>query len=114
MINDQRSSPRHDFPYQQLVAMVADGKMPASSDFHTVPCENVSRGGIAFFLNEEPTAQEYVVALGPAWNLSYLCARVAHTRRAIYDGKLWYRVACRFTGRASFDHSTLTVVRMGE
>ena len=45
---DNRTRPRREFSYEQLVAVVADGKMPSPADFARVPCEDISRGGIAF------------------------------------------------------------------
>ncbi len=114
MSNDLRTSPRHEFPYNQLVASVADGKMPSLGDFCTVPCEDVSGSGIAFFLEREPTAEEYVVALGKTRNLIYVCARVVYVRQIPHKGQLWYRVGCRFTGRARFERSRLSVVRVDD
>ncbi len=112
MSNDLRTSPRHEFPYKQLVASVENGRMPCLGDFCTVPCEDVSGSGIAFFLDNEPTAEEYVVALGKPRDLTYVCARVLHVRQIPHKGQLWYRVGCRFTGRARCDNTTLSVVRV--
>ena len=111
---DLRTSPRHEFPYEQLVALVANGNMPSLADFCNVPCENVSGSGIAFLLEKEPDANEYVVALGKAQNLIYLCARVVHVRQIPHKGQLRYRVGCQFTGRARYERSTLSVVRVGD
>ncbi len=114
MNNDQRTSPRHEFPYKQLVASVADGNMPSLGDFCTVPFEDVSGSGIAFLVEKEPSAEEYIVALGKVRNLTYVCARVVQVRQIAHKGQLWYRVGCRFTGRARFERSTLSVVRVGD
>lgn len=112
MNNELRTSPRHEFPYKQLAASVEDGRMPSLGDFCSVPCEDVSGSGIAFFLDNEPTAEEYVVALGKAQDLTYVCARVVHVQQIPHAGQLWYRVGCRFTGRARFNNTTLSVVKV--
>ncbi len=114
MNNDLRTSPRHEFPYEQLVASVTNGNMPSLGDFRTVPCEDVSGSGIAFLLEDAPDADEYVVALGKAKHLIYLCVRVVHVQQLPHKGQLRYRVGCQFTGRARFERSTLSVVRVGE
>ena len=108
---NNRASPRHEFAYEQLVAAVADGEMPSMGDFRTVPCEDVSCGGIAFLLNDEPAAEEYIVGLGKAPNLTYLCAGVLHKEETVHKGQMRYRVGCQFTGRARLDRSTLKLVR---
>jgi len=112
--DDARSSPRHVFPSKQLVAAVVDGKMPSVTDFSRVPCEDVSRSGIAVYLKDEPEVDEYVVGLGKSPDLSYVCARVVHTRQAVHTGQMRYRVGFQFTGRAHLDRSTLTMVRMSD
>jgi hypothetical protein len=109
--NDQRTSTRHEFRYDQLVALVADGNMPSLGDFFTVPCEDVSCNGIAFFLENEPTPEEYVVALGKPQNLTFVFARAVQVRQVLHNGQLRYRVGCQFTGRARIERSTLCVVR---
>ena len=111
MTDDLRTSPRHTFPYLQLVASVTDGNMPSVDDFHTVPCEDVSGSGIAFFLDEEPEAMEYVVALGTPQNRTYVCARVVQVRQVPDQGRVRYRVGCQFTHRAGFERGTLRVLR---
>lgn len=111
MTDDLRTSPRHEFRYLQLVASAADGNMPSADDFRTVPCEDVSGSGIAFFLDEEPEAMEYVVALGTPQDRTYVCARVVHVRQVADQGRVRYRVGCQFTGRARFDCGRLTVTK---
>ncbi|MDY0167811.1 MAG: hypothetical protein RBS80_14790 [Thermoguttaceae bacterium] len=112
MANELRTNPRHGFPYEQLIATVIDGKMPSLTDFRAVPCEDMSCSGIAFYLAEEPKANEYVVALGKAPSMIYLCARVVQVRQVPRKGRLWHRVGCQFTGRARVEQSTLGVVRV--
>ncbi len=114
MSNDLRTSPRHEFPYEQFVAEVTEGRMPGLGDFRRVPCEDVSGSGVAFYLEQEPAVENYVVALGRTQNLIYLCARVMHTRRVARSGQLRYRVGCRLTGRARLDRNTLRVVRVND
>ncbi len=109
---NNRSSPRRAFSHEQLVAGVAHGNMPSLADFSRVRCEDVSCGGIAFYLKDEPEFDEYVIGLGKSPNLTYLCARVVHAREAVHKGQMWYYVGCQFTGRARFDRGTLAVVRI--
>ncbi len=103
MNDDHRTTPRHGFPYEQLVAAVTDGNMPSLRAFRAVPCEDVSRSGIAFYLEDEPAAKEYIVALGKPPKETYMCARVVHVRPVRHNGQWRYRVGCQFTGRARFE-----------
>ncbi len=108
---DNRASTRHEFPYEQLIAPVTGGEMPSLGDFRTVPCEDVSCGGILLYFSDEPEAEEYVVGLGKGRNLTYLVARVVHMQETVHKGQTRYRVGCQFTGRARLDHGTLRLVR---
>lgn len=110
MSNDLRTSSRHEFPYEQLVAELTEGRMPGLGDFQRVPCDNVSGSGIAFYLEQKPAVDEYVVALGSTPDLTYLCARVVHSQRVPRQGQLRYRVGCQLTGRARLDRNTLRVI----
>lgn len=96
---EQRSSPRKAFHYLQPIAPIYHGRLPSHEDFFDAVCENISGGGIAFYLNRAPDFQDLVVALGQPPNLTHFSARVVRVAETLYDGKQAYLVGCRFTGR---------------
>lgn len=106
---NNRRYPRHEFRYEQLLAGLKDGKMPSLADFAKLPCEDISCGGIAFYMNNEPEFDRYLVGLGEGAHVTYLCARVAHTQQTLHKGQLSYRVGLQFTGRARLDRSTMSL-----
>jgi hypothetical protein len=98
---EQRSSPRHKFPYLQKIAPMADGKVPAAAEFYDVRCRDLSGRGISIVLDEPPEFDHLVVALGRAPDLSHVTARVVRVEPFDHAGVTKHLVGCQFIGRAS-------------
>ena len=96
---EQRVTLRRAYRYQQRIAPVIDGVMPKPDQFFEVQCNDISAGGISFFLDSAPDFDSLVVALGKAPAMSYFTARVARVAGVDHDGPKVYLVGCRFTGR---------------
>jgi hypothetical protein len=94
-----RSSQRRSYQYLQLIAPIRQGGMPTRADFFQSPCEDISAGGISFYLASAPDFEDVVVALGKPPFLTYFIAHVARTLKKTVDGRAVYLVGCRFTGR---------------
>jgi hypothetical protein len=73
--------------------------MPAPDDFSRVPCDDLSSGGISFFLPEEPQFVECVVGLGKPPEVTYVRARVTYHEPVIHRGVNCVRVGCQFKSR---------------
>ncbi|MGQ9575755.1 MAG: GAF domain-containing protein [Thermoguttaceae bacterium] len=96
-----RSSPRRAFKYYQMIAPMFGGVLPKRKKFFEVECEDISAGGIAFYMNRPPDFDTLVVALGRPPAESYLTARVVRVAKKERDGQRLYLVGCRFTGRVN-------------
>jgi PAS domain S-box-containing protein len=97
--DERRRRPRQAYRFGQLIAPVRDLLLPPKQEFFEVVCENISVGGILFYLAAAPDFKDLVVALGkPAFRM-YIAARVAWVMEKMSDGRTVYQVGCRFTGR---------------
>jgi hypothetical protein len=45
---ENRTAPRHDYQYVQMVAPLRNGTLPTAEDFVTVDRCDLSRGGVSF------------------------------------------------------------------
>jgi PAS domain S-box-containing protein len=97
---DQRSSPRREFNYYQLIAPVQGKRLPAKRDFFAVQCRDISAGGISFYLDQRPDFNILVVVLGREPGENYFTAEVVRVVTEQREGKTAFLVGCRFTGRA--------------
>jgi PAS domain S-box-containing protein len=99
--NDNRRRARRTYRYPQLIAPIREGALPARTDFFEVVCENISAGGISFYLPAAPDFRDLVVALGKPPLPTYITAQVMWTRERPVDGRAMHQVGCRFNGRVS-------------
>lgn len=97
--NEQRRSIRRSYHYVQRIAPLVGDRMPRPDQFFEVQCNDISAGGISFFLDKPPAFEHLVVALGREPALSYFAADVARVASIDRGGAKSYLVGCRFTGR---------------
>jgi len=97
---EQRSSPRREFHYYQLIAPVFGQRMPLRKEFFPVECRDISAGGISFVTEQRPDFEELVVILGRAPAESYFSARVVRVSQET-RGKKLFVVGCKFIGRVT-------------
>jgi len=98
---DLRASPRRAFKYYQMIAPMFGGQLPARRKFYEVECEDLSAGGMGFYMNRPPDFDTLVVALGRPPEESFLTARVVRVMKVEQSGQRRYLVGCRFMGRAA-------------
>jgi PAS domain S-box-containing protein len=94
-----RASPRRAFRYRQRVAKYEPDRPPESLKFDEVQFEDISAGGVSFFLDYQPTFETVVLALGAPPNLHYLSARITSVTELMRDGQRAYKIGCRFLDR---------------
>ncbi len=94
-----RSSPQRTFPYRQRVAKFEPGRAPETLDFTEVQFEDISAGGVSFFLNSRPEFEKVVLALGAAPNLHYIAAQITSVGDLSRDGARLFKIGCRFLDR---------------
>jgi len=97
--HEKRSSPRRQFKYHQLIAPMYGQELPSPKKFFPVACEDISSGGIAFYLDCVPDFHKVVVALGKPPTLAYFGADVVRYSKKQIGDKTMYLVGCRFTKR---------------
>ncbi len=97
--HEMRSSPRRTYQYRQLIAPLIGDRLPPRNRFFEVVCEDISAGGIAFYLDTPPDFKRVVVGLGQAPQLTFFTANIARVTEKEVDGRRQFLVGCRFTGR---------------
>jgi PAS domain S-box-containing protein len=102
-VENRRSSPRREFRYRQHIAPMHDERLPPQDRFFEVVCEDISAGGIAFYMECPPTFKNLVVALGKHPHLSYLVAEVVRVQQKTIRGQKVCLVGCQFTGKAQYE-----------
>ncbi|MDZ7619253.1 MAG: PAS domain S-box protein [Patescibacteria group bacterium] len=97
--HEMRSSPRRTYQYRQLIAPLIGDQLPPRNRFFEVVCEDISAGGIAFYLDTPPDFKRVVVGLGQSPQLTFFTATIARVAEKEVDGRRQFLVGCRFTGR---------------
>jgi len=96
---EQRSSRRQRFEWDQRIAPVRQGRLPDPSAFVSVPCRDLSGSGISFFWDVPPDFSELVVALGTPPKLTFVLARVVWFAPAKLHDRPAFLLGCRFVRR---------------
>lgn len=96
---EMRSSPRRTYQYRQLIAPLIGDRLPARNRFFEVICQDISAGGIAFYLDIPPDFKRVVVGLGQPPQLSFFIAQIVRVSEKEVSGRRQFLVGCRFTGR---------------
>ncbi len=97
--HEMRSSPRRTYQYRQLIAPLIGDRLPARNRFFEVVCEDISAGGIAFYLDARPDFKRVVVGLGQPPRLTFFTAEIVRLSETDANGRPQFLVGCRFTGR---------------
>ncbi len=98
--HEQRQSVRRSYQYSQRVAPMYGARPPSRDEFFEVQCNDISAGGLSFFLDRAPAFDKLIVALGKEPALTFFTAEVVRVASVQRDGPKVYLVGCRFTGRA--------------
>ena len=109
-MQDNRTTTRHSFGVEQIIAGTIDGQMPPDANFSRVRCVDISQAGMAFYQEHRPTCNEVVVGLGIEPNVVFLLARVVHVEMIELCGNLVFRVGCEFTGRAQWSEQPKVIL----
>jgi PAS domain S-box-containing protein len=99
--SERRCRGRRPYPYEQSIAPVIDGRLPAASEFSQIRCRDIASGGFSFLSAAPPRSDTFIVALGQPPKLTHLAAQVAHVTRVEHDGRRMYLIGCNYTGRIS-------------
>jgi hypothetical protein len=99
LIKNLRSSPRQTCNFSQNIALMTDRFNPAADEFFKVECNDISRGGISFYLKRLPGCDHFAVALGKKPNVVILIARVVSSKEVLHNGQEMHLVGCQFVNR---------------
>jgi hypothetical protein len=94
-----RSSPRVTFKCNQRIAPLHKDLPPQKDEYFNVECNDISKGGISFYLKRPPGCERFAVVLGQKPNITTLIGRVASTREVTHNGERMFLVGCQFVGR---------------
>jgi hypothetical protein len=94
-----RSSPRKTFKCNQRVAPLRNDLPPQKDEYFNVECNDLSQGGISFYLKRPPGCERFAVVLGQKPMVTTLVGRVASTKEVTHNGEHMFLVGCQFVGR---------------
>jgi len=89
---------RRPYPVKQFVAFF-NRELPGADGFEQVLCNDISMGGISFYLNRRPDTEQVVISLGTARNLTFMVLQVKSFRLAFTNGQRCFRIGCQFVRR---------------
>ncbi|HIQ22334.1 MAG TPA: GAF domain-containing protein [Planctomycetes bacterium] len=101
-MEEQRSSPRLNYPYVQRIAPMHGSLIPSRDKFFKVQFRDLSAGGFSFYLPRPPDFESLVVSLGAPPTVNHYSARVVRVELIEEKDQNLYLVGCRFTGRVYF------------
>ncbi|MGD0655790.1 MAG: PilZ domain-containing protein [Thermoguttaceae bacterium] len=94
-----RSSPRKHYRFNQQIAPMHGGLLPAKDEYFNVECNDISQGGISFYLKRPPGCEQFAIVLGQKPMITILVARVVYSREVEHDCQQMYLVGCQFIDR---------------
>lgn len=98
-VEEMRSSPRKKFQVNQRIAPMHSEMLPRVDEYFKVECNDISRGGISFYLKRPPGCKHFAIALGQKPSITVLIAKVVYSREVDHDDQRMYLVGCQFIDR---------------
>jgi hypothetical protein len=96
---EMRSSPRKNYRFNQRIAPMHGGLLPRTDEYFNVECNDISKGGVSFYLKRPPGCEQFAIMLGQKPMVTILVARVVYSREVDHDGHQMYLVGCQFIDR---------------
>ena len=96
---EMRSSPRKKYQVKQRIGPMHGGLLPTTDEYFTVECNDISAGGISFYLKRPPGCEQFAVVLGQKPNVTILTGRVVYAREVEHNNQQMYLVGCQFVNR---------------
>jgi len=94
-----RSSPRKKYQFNQRIGPMHGGLLPTTDEYFNVECNDISKGGISFYLKRPPGCEQFAVVLGQKPRVTILAAKVVNTKEVEHDNQQMYLVGCQFIDR---------------
>ena len=96
---EMRSSPRKKYRFNQRIGPMHGGLLPTTDEYFNVECNDISKGGISFYLKRPPGCEQFAVVLGQKPKVTILVAKVVNTKEVEHDDQQMYLVGCQFIDR---------------
>ncbi len=96
---EMRSSPRKKYQVNQQIGPMHGGFLPTTDEYFNVECNDISKGGISFYLKRPPGCEQFAIVLGQKPEVTILIAKVVYARQVEHGGQRMYLVGCQFIGR---------------
>jgi hypothetical protein len=75
------------------------GLLPRTDEYFNVECNDISKGGISFYLKRPPGCEQFAIVLGQKPKITILAAKVVNTKEVEHDNQHMYLVGCQFIDR---------------
>jgi hypothetical protein len=98
-VEELRSSPRKQYQVNQRIAPMHKDLPPHVDEYFNVECNDISQGGISFYLKRPAGCEKFAIALGQKPLVTVLIGRVVYSREINHNGDQMYLVGCQFVGR---------------
>ncbi len=96
---EMRSSPRKQYQFNQRIGPMHGGLLPTTDEYFNVECNDISKGGISFYLKRPPGCEQFAVVLGQKPKITILAARVVYSKEVKHNKQQMYLVGCQFIDR---------------
>jgi hypothetical protein len=94
-----QSSPRKTYQFFQRIAPVYNRSLPSEANYFNVECNDISRGGISFYLKRPPGCKYFAIVLGQGPSSTIMFGRVVNSKEVNHDNHRMYLVGCQFIDR---------------
>jgi hypothetical protein len=98
-VESLRSSPRKQYQVSQRIAPMHNDLPPQVDEYFNVECNDISQGGISFYLKRPPGCEQFAIVLGQKPMVTVLIGRVVYSKAVKHNGDRMYLVGCQFIDR---------------
>ncbi len=92
----RRKHERFGYPMIQKICVCQGEPVSGSPRFFPVKCKDLSRGGVSFYLDCEPSFSQFIMMISNGDRTEYVAGEVVHVQRLPPDAPEPYLVGCRF------------------
>ena len=91
----RRKHDRFTYPVLQMICPCGSDVIPRPARFFPVKCKDLSRSGISFYLDWEPSFQRFILMIGTGDHHDYVAGEVVYVQAIAADAPGRYLVGCR-------------------
>jgi hypothetical protein len=76
---------------------------PRVDEYFNVECNDISRGGVSFFLKRPPGCEKFAIVLGQKPMITIMVAKVVNIKEVTHNDQHQYLVGCKFISQIKSD-----------